>query len=107
MKRQKQIIEEAKKRKAVLDNKEKELDKDENKLSEEYELSERMQQDAKKSLDKAVDANDMLGVKIAWEFISTTTKKLNEVSCHGAEQARIRTDIGVKRKCNFEKLMKT
>ena len=48
MKRQIEIIEKAEKRKAVLDNNEKELNKDENKLNEEYELSKWMLEDAKK-----------------------------------------------------------
>ena len=65
-----------------------------------------MLEDVKKKLDKTIDANDVLGVKIAWELILSATKKLNE-TCHRAKQARIRTDICMKYKCAFEKLMRT
>ena len=44
----KKIFEKAEKRKTVSDTKEKELGIDKNKLNEEYELSERMLEDAKK-----------------------------------------------------------
>ena len=99
VKRQKEIIGKAEKRKAVLDNNEKELNKDENKLNEEYELLKWMLEDAKKSLDRAIDASEMLEVKIAQELTSAATKILNEAPCHRAEQTRIRADIAMKHKC--------
>ena len=54
--------------------------------------------------DKDIDVYDMVGIDIAGELITTATKKSSE-TCHREEQARIRTDIGVKPKCVFEKLI--
>ena len=53
----------------------------------------------KKSLDKAIDASEMLGVKVGQGLTSAATKILNEAPCHRAEQARIRADIAMKHEC--------
>ena len=106
-KQQREIVEKAQKRKEVLEIKEKQLVTDEEKLTKEYELSQRMLEEAKKSLDRAIEAGDMVGVKVAREMLSTATKKLNEASSHRAEQVKIRTDVCAKRKCAFDKLMKS
>ena len=88
-----------------MEKKEKELANDENKLTKEYELSQRVLKDGNESLNKAIDSNDTVGIKVAQEMIRTATKKLDKATTHRAEQMKIRTDVGVKRKCAFEKLI--
>ena len=62
---------------------------------------------AQEQMDKAIEKNDMVSVKAAREMLNAATKKLDAVKNHKNEQANIRTDIGTKRKQQFEKLFKT
>ena len=57
---------------------------------------------AQEQMDKAIENNDMISVKAAREMLNAVTKKLDAVKNQAKEQAKIRIDIGAKRKQQFK-----
>ena len=53
-------------------------------------------------MDKAIENNDMVSVKAAREMFNAATKKVDAVKNQAKEQAKIRIDIGAKRKQQFK-----
>ena len=101
------MLEKAEKRASYLDKKEKKLNADEKKIDNEFDLAQRLLSSAKEDLDKAINNEDMVGIKVAREMVESASKKLQAISTHRSEQQTLRTEIGTKRKCAFDKLMKS
>ena len=106
-KKQKEMLEKAEMRASYLDKKEKKLNADEKKIDNEFDLTQRLLSSAKEDLDKAINNEDMVGIKVAREIVESASKKLQAISIHRSEQQTLRTEIGTKRKCAFDKLMKS
>ena len=64
-----------------------------------------MLEDANNSLDQATSESNMIKIKIAREMIAVANKKISTVSSHLEEQAKVRNEIGQKRKTVMEKLL--
>ena len=105
--KQKEMLEKAEKRATYLDKKEKRLNDDEKKIDNEFDLAKRLLSSAKDDLDKAISKEDMVGIKVAREMVESASKKLEAISTHRSEQQTLREEIGSKRKCAFNKLMKS
>ena len=102
------MLEKAEKRATYLDKKEKRLNDDEKKIDNEFNLAQRLLSSAKEDLDKAISKEDMVGIKVAREMVESASKKqLEAISAHRSEQQTLRKEIGSKRKCAFDKLMKS
>ena len=106
-KKQKEMLEKAEKRATYLDKKEERLNDDEKKIDNEFDLAQRLLSSAKDDLDKAISKEDMVGIKVAREMVESASKKLEAISAHISEQQTLREEIGSKRKCAFDKLMKS
>ena len=104
--KQKAIIEEAKKRNDSIKKKEVQLQADEEKLDQEYQVSVRMLESANTQLEEALAAKDMVAVGVAKSLMDAARTKLKEASVHRTEQAKARSAIGCKRQSAFDKLMK-
>ena len=88
-----------------LDAKKEKLQKIEEEVTEEYEISLRMLKEAKLQLDNSIAANDMVGIRVAQELYSSVSEKVSRLSELNTKQSIKRAEIGSKRKCAFEKLM--
>ena len=97
-KSQEELLSKAAKRKETLDQKEEGLRKDEERIEKEQEVYQRMFVSVQEQMDKAIENNDMVSVKAASEMLNGATNKLDAVKDHKNEQAKIRIDIGAKRK---------
>ena len=64
------MIEKEEKRKEVLDEKKKKLQKDEEETMKQKEVLQRMLKDAQVKMDVAIKENDMLGVTVAKEMLT-------------------------------------
>ena len=98
------MIEKGEKRKEVLDEEEKKLQKDEETMKQE-EVLQRMLKDAQVRTNVAIKENDMLGVTVAKEMLTAANEKLSALTVHRNEQAKIRQKIGKKRKAQVENLV--
>ena len=99
------MIEKEEKRKEVLYEKEKKLQKDEEETMKQEEVLQRMLKDAQLKMDVAIKENDMLGVTVAKEMLTAANEKLSALTVHRNEQAKIRQKIGKKRKVQVENLV--
>ena len=97
-KSQEELLSKAAKRKETLDQKEEGLRKDEERIDKEQEVYQRMFVSVQEQMDKAIENNDLVSVKAASEMLNGATNKLDAVKDHKNEQAKIRIDIGAKRK---------
>ena len=98
------MIEKGEKRKEVLDEEEKKLQKDEETMKQE-EVLQQMLKDAQVRTNVAIKENDMLGVTVAKEMLTAANEKLSALTVHRNEQAKIRQKIGKKRKAQVENLV--
>ena len=96
------MIEKEEKRKEVLDEKEKKLQKDEEETMKQEEVLQRMLKDAQVKMDAAIKGNDVLGVTVAKEMLTAANEKLSVLTVHRNEQAKICQKIGKKRKAQVE-----
>ena len=85
-KNQKEMLEKAEKRASYLDKKEKKLNADEKKIDNEFDLAQRLLSSAKEDLVEAINKEDMVGIKVAWEMVESASKKLQAISTHRREQ---------------------
>ena len=83
------MIEKGEKRKEVLDEEEKKLQKDEETMKQE-EVLQQMLKDAQVRTNVAIKENDMLGVTVAKEMLTAANEKLSALTVHRNEQAKIR-----------------
>ena len=81
-KRQEELLSKAKKRKETLDQKDEGLRKDEEHIEKEQEVYQRMFMSAQEQMDKAIENNDMVSVKVAREILNAVTKKLDANKNH-------------------------
>ena len=81
-----------------IDQREEQLEKEEEAANEEYKLAERLLEDASKNLRKAIEENDMIGIKLANEMVENAKKKLNVVTEERNDQKKRRTQLKKKRK---------
>ena len=99
------MIEKEEKRKQVLDENEKKLQKDEEETMKQEEVLQRMLKDAQGKMDVAIKENDMLGVTVAKEMLTAANEKLSALTVHRNEQAKIHQKIEKKRKAQVENLV--
>ena len=81
-KKKKEMLEKAEKRASYLDKKVKKLNADEKKIDNEFDLAQRLLSSAKEDLDKAINNEDMVGIKVAREIVESASKKLQAISTH-------------------------
>ena len=81
-KRQQELLSKAEKRKETLDQKDEGLRKDEEHIEKEQEVYQRMFMSAQEQMDKAIENNDMVSVKVAREILNAVTKKLDADKNH-------------------------
>ena len=74
----KKILEDTIRSKRILEEKERAMLKEEEKLNEDFEVTQRTLTDASASLEKAIVENDGVGIKVASEMIATSQRKLEE-----------------------------
>lgn len=86
-------LQQAEKRRDMLEKKEDELRSDEVKLEKENVIAMRMLKSAEVQMDEAIDNNDILGIHVSLELVEVGTKKLEPTL---KQQIKVRTDIGEK-----------
>lgn len=104
-KKREEIIEKAEKKKDSLDKAEEALYKDESSVEEKINVEHRLLNDATKSLNVAIEVNDMVGVEAANEMIQITKQNMEKFNCERTEQLKLRAKIGQKRKITLDKFV--
>ena len=84
--------------KRILEEKERAMLKEREKLNEDFEVAQRTLTDASACLQKAIVENDGVGIKVASEMIATSQRNLEEANKTREGLLKSQTDIGKKRK---------
>ena len=90
--------------KRILEEKERAMLKEREKLNEDFEVAQRTLTDASACLQKAIVENDGVGIKVASEMIATSQRNLEEANKTGEGLLKSQTDIGKKRKSAIDNL---
>ena len=89
-----------------LDTKQSKLDSDVAKTTEEVNIAKPMLKDANNSPDQTISEGNMITIKIVMEMIAVANKKIFTISSHLEEQAKVRNEIGQKRRTFMENLLR-
>ncbi|XP_047134307.1 uncharacterized protein LOC124812180 [Hydra vulgaris] len=105
-KEQKEMLEKVENQNKNLDQQEKSLKNDEKNADLEFQLAQRMLDEAAKSMQSAIIKEDMMGIKIAHEMVNSAKRSLENATSHRNEQKKLRENIGLKRKSEMDRLIK-
>ena len=100
----KKILEDTIRSKRILEEKERAMLKEEEKLNQNFEVAQRTLTDASACLQKAIVENDGVGIKVASEMMATSQKKLEEANKMSEGLLKSQTDLGKKRKSTIDNL---
>ena len=100
-------VEQAEKRKDMLEKKEGELRSDEVKFEKEYDITMRMLKSVHAQVDAAIANNDMVGINVPRDLIEVATKKLKTTLKYWEQQSKVRVDIEKIQKIALNKLFRT
>ena len=103
-KEKEEMIKQAAKSKKSLEQKEQSFLEEEQKLNDELSVTQRMLEEANKSLKDAIGKSDMLGIKVASELITSVQKKMNSATELRKKHSKEQKALGQKRKSTIEGL---
>ena len=93
-KEQEAMLKNAAKSKKNLEEKEKIFEQEERKLDEEFNLAQRMLDQAITSLTEAIGKGDMVGVRFANELVNSSKKKVDEAVLMRKQHVKDRNKLG-------------
>ena len=105
-KQEKASLNKVQKKCSKLDTKQSKLDSDVAKTTEEVNIAKPMLKDANNSPDQTISEGNMITIKIVMEMIAVANKKIFTISSHLEEQAKVRNEIGQKRRTFMENLLR-
>ena len=100
----KKILEDTITSKRILEEKERAMLKEEEKLNQDFEVAQRTLTDASACLQKAIVENYGVGIKVASEMMASSQKKLEEANKMSEGLLKSQTDLGKKRKSTIDNL---
>lgn len=103
--RRKELIQEAEAKKNRLDKLEEALANKEGDVDSQITVAQRLLSDATDSLTKAVENNDMIGVKVATNMVTVAKENLESLNSQRSAQMKERVKIGQKMKHTLDKFV--
>ena len=94
-------------RKQRLDEKEKHLEKKEKQNCNDQEAVQKLLDEASKSLNKAIEANNMIGIQVARDMLPTAKNNMEKTLKQKKDNLKLRQKVSSKRKNALERLVES
>ena len=92
-------------RKQRLDEKEKQLEIKEKKNCNDQDVAQKLLDEASKSLDKAIEDNNMIGIKVAREMLQTAKNNMEKALQQKKDNLKLRQKVSSKRKNALKRMV--